>query len=941
MKPLKLLIMLTLAMTFCLSIVIVSETKAEISNAAVLFLRIAPGARPAAMGEAYVAISDDPFAMYWNPAGLGSYPLADSWKEASIPVHLRPIKALAALKKDGGGSGHLAYDIWAITPKGMVRYDNKNWNLGEVFSTRTDETLVSKVRSYFNISDGEQFDQIVKKVAAINSKKTFEYLQNLHDSVLAAVPESYNLRESLQNDFDSLLAVYDRLLINWSKVKEIEDNFKKGMKDGQLSEQELDRLSFAVEKSRNRFIPEEISIPYSAVLDGEPFDIAASAELLLVATTANIYAFDGRRWRPLQKADDTAAFTSVNTLYGMDRYILVGTDKGLLQFSGAKLKPVVKSDQLPSGNVTAIGGADLNDIWIVQNNDLYHFNGVNWRNTREYTVVIDDTPESIAEKFSVYGTASENEIYIAKLIKANQGQAVESKKSEELGERKGLLELMQEMNAPVDSNQTEDEAVDSVGIVSSVEELTSEGSEAVASTEDTFVAVDANDDQAETVPEPAFTLKPGEKIRVPYLAEVKGDVNAILVERGNIWLGTEYGVIHFDGDKWNMPGYSDNRIDSAITITALIESKSAQSSYKMSAANFAVVNGIDGDIVESGSIVKLPKNPAASQVNEISRREDKVYFATSDGLIEYDGEKWRRSDLRGMDRSNAIDIRSIGEELWVASDDKIVVKANGQSDFSMMYVKWLPELADDLYYMYGSGVFPVSGWGTLGLAAAYISYGKFTRTGETGPQPLGEFDSFDFAVSASFGAPLTPKMAFGVTGKFIYSKLSDQGAGIEQGKGTSSGFAIDLGLLYHMNSRLTLGLAVTNLGPQMTYIDAAQSDDLPRNLGLGFAYKLMRSEYYSFLITAEVNKLLVGVDLKNLGQELEETVFNGGAEFMYAGIFAIRTGYIYDQEGKVKSLTLGAGLKPLPNTSIDFSYIPSNSSSALSNTLRYSFSMGL
>ena len=116
---------------------------------------------------------------------------------------------------------------------------------------------------------------------------------------------------------------------------------------------------------------------------------------------------------------------------------------------------------------------------------------------------------------------------------------------------------------------------------------------------------------------------------------------------------------------------------------------------------------------------------------------------------------------------------------------------------------------------------------------------------------------------------------------------------------------------------------------------------LPRNLGIGFAYKVVRTDYYQFLVTAEMNKLLVGVDFKNLGQEFEETIFNGGAEFQYAGIFAIRGGYIYDREGKVKSLTLGAGLKPLPNTSIDFSYIPSNSSSVLSNTLRYSFSMGL
>ena len=219
-----------------------------------------------------------------------------------------------------------------------------------------------------------------------------------------------------------------------------------------------------------------------------------------------------------------------------------------------------------------------------------------------------------------------------------------------------------------------------------------------------------------------------------------------------------------------------------------------------------------------------------------------MYFATSDGLIDYDGEKWRRSNLRGMDRSNAIDIRSIGEELWVASVDKVVVKANGNPSVSTMYSPWLRQLAPDLYYLYISGAFPVSGWGTLGLAAAYISYGKFTTTGEFGPESLGEFDSFDFAVSASFGAPVTQKMAFGVTAKFIYSKLSDQGAGEEQGKGTSSSFAIDLGLMYHINSRLTFGMAVTNLGPQMIYIDPSHSDDLPLNLGIGFAYKLVRTD---------------------------------------------------------------------------------------------------
>ena len=76
-----------------------------------------------------------------------------------------------------------------------------------------------------------------------------------------------------------------------------------------------------------------------------------------------------------------------------------------------------------------------------------------------------------------------------------------------------------------------------------------------------------------------------------------------------------------------------------------------------------------------------------------------------------------------------------------------------------------------------------------------------------------------------------------------------------------------------------------------------------------------------------------------LSQELKETVFNTGAEFMYANIFAIRAGYIYDQDGNIKNLTLGAGLTPIQNMRFDFSYIPSGSTSVLANTLRLSLSI--
>jgi hypothetical protein len=49
----------------------IEANAAGVSQATLLFLKIAPGARPAGMGEAYVAISDDASATWWNPAGQG------------------------------------------------------------------------------------------------------------------------------------------------------------------------------------------------------------------------------------------------------------------------------------------------------------------------------------------------------------------------------------------------------------------------------------------------------------------------------------------------------------------------------------------------------------------------------------------------------------------------------------------------------------------------------------------------------------------------------------------------------------------------------------------------------------------------------------------------------------------------------------------------------
>jgi hypothetical protein len=72
---------------------------------------------------------------------------------------------------------------------------------------------------------------------------------------------------------------------------------------------------------------------------------------------------------------------------------------------------------------------------------------------------------------------------------------------------------------------------------------------------------------------------------------------------------------------------------------------------------------------------------------------------------------------------------------------------------------------------------------------------------------------------------------------------------------------------------------------------------------------------------------------------LKQLILNFGAEFLYANMFALRAGYIHDEEGDVKTMTLGVGLSLYDKLKFDFSYIPSGSTESLKNTLRVSLAV--
>lgn len=842
MKPNKIVtLILTLAMVAMIGV----EAKADISNAAVLFLRIAPGARAAGMGEAFVAVADDATATHWNPAGLGDYPLSDSWIQTDVPESYRPVSAIAALKTSSGSS-YTSYEIWALTKQGLARYDHKRWYLSESFSTRTSETLRGIISSYFNLREGDQLDEIVHRVAVFNNRRDISNVEKLRDSSLAVVSSEYNRLADMTQQLDSLVASYDRCLVNWDKVDEAYKLLAKGLEDGNFDQTETDRLFFAIEKAHTRFIPETINIPYSAYISGEINYLASTDEFVVIGSDEGLYSYNGKNWRS-HNEDENLPSTNITALYSIGKTVLVGTDSGMVRHGGLGVSALPNSGNLPSGYVSALGGGENGRLFAVIDGDLWGFNGNsgnNWSNSFSYKVAIDETPEKIAEQFLTTDTPEERAAFVAK-----------------------LKELNQRLTAPAQPAMPDSAMTDTTAM-----------SDSTTMTDSTEIAA------PEAKPMAELALTPGMLIEVPYVVKLDEKINAIYYDvKGHIWLATDNGVLKFD----NREGWSRHGTETEVA-----------------------------DVTGNGSKVVIASN--------------KGVFVTEDGI------KFNSAGIKGIGSNPMIGIHAGDNGMWYASDSRIVTGAKAQTQLSFMHVKWLPELASDLYYEFFSAVGNVKDWGTFGGNVTFISYGTFSRTLKD-PTPVGEFDSFDVAVTLNYGSSLTRKLKGGIGAKIIYSRLSPQGVDNEQGEGTSTGFALDLGLLYRWSDRFNLGLAITNIGPKMAYIDAAQSDDLPRNLAFGFAYKLMRSDYYQLLVTSEINKILVGLD-DGFSKELEEMVINSGAEFVYARLFAVRAGYIYDQEGNIKTLTLGVGLSLAQKFKFDFAYIPNNSSVALANTLRVSIS---
>jgi long-subunit fatty acid transport protein len=304
-----------------------------------------------------------------------------------------------------------------------------------------------------------------------------------------------------------------------------------------------------------------------------------------------------------------------------------------------------------------------------------------------------------------------------------------------------------------------------------------------------------------------------------------------------------------------------------------------------------------------------------------------------------------------------------------------------QNQISITHANWLPAFNADLFYDYLVGTYHIDGIGTVGGHITFLNLGEQTRTDDTGLE-LGRFNSYEITAGLSYGFRLSENWALGTGIRYIYSSLADGGEVGGQQINPGSSVGVDLSALYKSNpfqianrqASINAGVNLSNIGPGIQYTDNAQKDPLPTVLRAGWAYTMdidgmgmntitfsndvskimartqrvedengdvsyqpmgVMEALYNSWGTLERNNSPGEVVSLNLAQQL---MFGFGLEYWYNNLFALRTGYYYENpdNGNREFLTLGAGLR-YNIFGVDFSYIYTlEDDHPLANTIRLS-----
>lgn len=262
-------------------------------------------------------------------------------------------------------------------------------------------------------------------------------------------------------------------------------------------------------------------------------------------------------------------------------------------------------------------------------------------------------------------------------------------------------------------------------------------------------------------------------------------------------------------------------------------------------------------------------------------------------------------------------------------------------NYSLNYVNYLA----DISYGSAAAAFQIKDTQkVLHFGVIYADYGEFDGFDLSG-NATGEFNASETAFSIGYATPIpNSNFHFGGNIKAISSKLEQY---------SSFGIAGDIGLIYFKENRnLTIGLAVRNIGAQITTF-ADTNENLPLEINLGISKTLEKAplKWYLTLQNLQFWDLAFSNENRNtenlLGGETEiddPSFFNNvlrhvnlGAEFFPEKALNIRVGYNFRRSEELKIIeqrtfagfSAGFGLR-IRKLKFNYSYVQYNSAGSAS-----------
>lgn len=297
------------------------------------------------------------------------------------------------------------------------------------------------------------------------------------------------------------------------------------------------------------------------------------------------------------------------------------------------------------------------------------------------------------------------------------------------------------------------------------------------------------------------------------------------------------------------------------------------------------------------------------------------------------------------------------------------------------YTPYLSQLVNDIFL--GNLVYynRINERSAFAASFRYFSLGEIELRETIDQEPLLQSPN-ELTFDLSYSLRLSDRFAMAIAARYLRSDLKIQAA-IEDASAANS-FAVDIAGYYQseeiafsdFNGRWRFGFNISNIGPKLKYDDLGQENFLPTNFGIGGGFDFILDGYNTIGLSLEMNKLLVptpsdsnmdgvinreddwyneswfsalftswGDAPDGFSEEFQEMTWAFGAEYWYQNVFALRTGYFYENpnKGSRQFLSLGAGFR-YTTINFDISYLFSTSSvrSPLEGTLRFglTFSFG-